>query len=139
MKKFIAFLLAAAMVFCLSACGSNPYKDLTDKDIDEKVADGSFGELQCYYSVQNEDKTDKEIIVHFPSDIYDEERDNFYDADDETYVTFYGDKVFYDKETGKEISEDQLTYGQLLKITYNGEVYGKNPIMIKAIRIVVCG
>lgn len=136
MKKILAFLLAAVMIFCLSACG-NPYKDVTDKQIEDYLSSGRLGDLHCYYSVENADRTDDEIIVHFPADVYNEETDVFYDKDADTHVQFFGEKKFYDSETGEEITEDKIPSGQLLRVIFNGEVYGKEPTVIKAVKVYV--
>ncbi len=137
MKKILAFLLVAVMIFCLSACG-NPYKDITDKQIEEYVESGKLGDIHCYYSNFNADRTDDEILVHFPADVYNEETDVFYDKDGDTCVQFFGEKKFYDSETGEEIPEDKIEIGQLLKVTFNGEAYDKDPVTIKAVKVVVC-
>ena len=113
MKKILAFLLVAVMIFCLSACG-NPYKDITDKQIEEYVESGRLGDIHCYYSNFNADRTDDEILVHFPADVYNEETDVFYDKDGDTCVQFFGEKKFYDSETGEEIPEDKIEIGQLV-------------------------
>ena len=138
MKRLISISLALVMVLSLSACkGSNPYKNITEEQIESKVDNGNLGELHCYYSVENSDRSDDEFFVHFPDDIYDSEKDSFYDEKGDTNVQFFGEKVFYDKKTGKTISEDELEYGQFLIVVYNGEVYGKNPVTIKAVKVYV--
>lgn len=139
MKKIISALLILVMIFCLSSCkGANPYKDITDEEIAEKVDEGKLGEFHCYYSVQNEDRKDDEFFVHLPDDVYDEEKDIFYDKDNDTVISFFGKKELYNAKTGELMSEDDLQFGQLLKVTYNCEVYGKNPIVIKAVKVLVC-
>ncbi len=125
------------MIFSLSACGGNPYKNMTDEQMQEALEKDTLFELFCYYGNGNQDKTDNEISVHFPADIYDSEKDVFYDPDNETLIQFYGEKVFYDKE-GNEIKEEDLKLGALLKVVYNGEAYSKNPIVLKAVKITVC-
>lgn len=139
MKKIVSVLLILVMIFCLSSCkGKNPYKDITDEQIAEKVEEGKLGEFHCFYSVANDDRTDDEFFVHLPDDVYDEEKDVFYDKSGDTLITFFGDKEFYDAKTGEPVSEDKLQYGQLLKVTFNGEVYGKNPLEIRAVKVLVC-
>ncbi len=137
MKRLISVLLILILAFSLSSCKNKKYiKD--DEQIASKVSEGSLGELACYYSVDNSDRTDNEFLVHFPSDVYDSKKDNFYDENAETLIQFTGKKVFYDKNTGKKIDEEDLEYGQLLKVVYDGKTYGKNPIKIKAVKVYVC-
>lgn len=139
MKKIIAFVLSLVLLLSLASCkGGNPYKRITDEEIEIKVDEGSLQKLNCYYSVDNDNREDEEILVHFPADIYDSKKDVFYDENNETHIVFYGDKVFYDKETGKEISEDNLEYGQLLEVVYNGEAFSSDPVTVKAVKVFVC-
>lgn len=139
MKKLVSLAIVLVMIFSFSACkGGNPYKKITDEQIKDKISTGDLGELPCYYSIENEDRTDEEFVVHFPDDVYDSEKDVFYDKDNDTHVLFFGDKVFYDEETGKVVEEKDIEYGQMLKIIYNGEAYKKDPLTIKAVKVLIC-
>lgn len=138
MKKVIAFVTIIVLVFSLSACKEkNPYKELTNEQISEKVEESELFNFTCYYSADNNDKTDDSILVHLPADVYDSEKDVFYDEDGDTQVIFYGEKVFYDKETGEVVNEEDLEIGDVLEVVYSGEACSKNPVTIKAIKVYV--
>lgn len=46
-----------------------------------------------------------------------------------------GEKIY--NSEGKEISRDELNYGDTLKIHYNGKLSSKNPKTIKATKVVL--
>lgn len=135
MKKFISAALVFVLVFSFSACGK---KQLTDEEIKTGKDNGTVFDFHCYYSVQNMDRTDDEILVHFPNEVYSSEKDVFYDENNETVIVFKGEKKFYDDKTGEEIEEKDLEYGQLLRVVYNGKAYDKDPVTIQAIKVTVC-
>ena len=134
MKKILSVLLVIVLAFGFSACG----KKYTDEEIKSEKESGGLFDFHCYYSVQNSDREDDEILVHFPNDVYDEDKDVFYDADAETVIIFSGEKKFYDDKTGQEIAEKDIEYGQLLRVVYDGTAYKKNPVTVKAVKVTVC-
>lgn len=134
MKRFVSIILAVVFVFGFSACG----KKYTDEEIKSEKESGNLFDFHCYYSVQNSDREDDEILVHFPNDVYDSKEDVFYDENNETVIIFSGEKKFYDDETGEEIAEKDLEYGQLLRVVYDGTAYKKDPVTVKAVKVTVC-
>lgn len=115
MKKFLAFLTAALMLFALCSCGGGGDKQ-------------ENAEIMAFYSVN---ATDKDFIVEVQKlgGVYDE----LYDAKG-LYIKFKGDEEIYDKD-GNKITRDKLNIGDTLKITYDGTLAKKNPKTIKAVKV----
>lgn len=117
MKKLTAFLLAVMMIFVCAACGS--------------TADEEEATILAFYSIKS---AQGEFIVEVQDlgGVYSE----LYDKDG-IYITFKGSgEKIYNSE-GKEISRDELNYGDTLKIHYNGKLSSKNPKTIKATKVVL--
>lgn len=131
MKKITALLLAFAMLLCLSACKKNPYEGLSDAELEKMVDSGELGTVTAFYSVDNVDKTDDEILVQFDAVF----KDTPFYSEKGTVIQFFGDKVIYDAK-GEVIDESEIIIGDMLTITYDCKTYGKDPVTIKAIKVV---
>lgn len=136
MKKTVSILLAAVMLFCFCSCKEkNPYEEHSYDQMKSEVAEHKdVSNFICFYSVDNEDRTDDEILVTLSSNIFEE------DAESESVdakITFSGDKKFFDSKTGNLIDEEDIDIGNELEVYYSGEVEGKNPTVIKAYKVYV--
>ncbi len=139
MKKIISISLALCMLFCFASCKKkNPYPDISKEQISQKIDKGEMGEFTCYYSVNNEDKTDNEILVSFPLDVY-SDKDIFCKEGKDSVLKFYDKpgKIFYDIKTGEEVKEEDLKIGQQLKVTYDTTIESSDPVTIRPIKVCV--
>ncbi len=125
MKKIICIIAALAMMFTLCSCAGKEY---SQEEISQKVEAGEFGTLYAYYSVENED--DGDFYVQFDSS----QKDFDYYAVNGTRVKFYGDMKIYDAD-GNVIDRSELKYGDALLVVYDGKIYGKDPVTIKAAKV----
>lgn len=117
MRKALALIFSAVMLFMLASCTGNPSAD----------ADAA---IVAFYSVKS---AEGEFIVEVQDlgGVYSE----LYDKDG-IYIMFAGSgEEIYDNE-GNKLTRDDLNYGDTLEIHYNGELHRKNPKTIKATKIV---
>ena len=116
MKRLTAFLLAVMMVFVCAACGNTP---------DEEASIIAFYSIK---SAQGEFIVEVQDLGGVYSELYDKEG---------IYIKFNGSgEKIYNSE-GKEISRDDINYGDTLQIYYNGKLSSKNPKTIKATKIIL--
>lgn len=130
MKKAISlFIVAVVFVLSFSGCGSK-YVEPTQAEIDAKIESGDYGVLYAHYSVNNTGEKKSDFYVQFDSSQKDLD---YYDAKG-TRIEFYGERKVYDAQ-GNIIDESKLSYGDALLIVYDHEVYGSEPVTIKAIKV----
>lgn len=125
MKRIICIALSIVMMFAFCSCTGKEY---SQEEISQKLESGDFGTLYAYYSVENEDNGD--FYVQFDSSL----KDFDYYAANGTKVEFYGEQKIYDAE-GNAIDRSELNYGDALLVVYDGKIYGKDPVTIKAARV----
>ena len=130
MKKLVALALAAVMAFCFCACESNPYSDISESEFSQKIDSGEFGTFVGFYSVKNEDRSDKEFWLQLSSAM---ENSELYSSDG-LVVKFVGEKRLYD-EDGNLMDEEDLKFGDTLIVSYNLKKYGDDPITVKAYKV----
>lgn len=131
MKKIIALIMSAALVFGLCACSSNPYSSDSEEDFSKKLESGEYGTLVGFYSVKNENRSDDEIWIQLSDAM---QNTTLYSDDGTLVVKLMGGKNLFD-ENGEPVSEDDIAYGDTLIIKYNLKTYGEDPITVKAFRI----
>lgn len=128
MKKIICVVISVlAIMLTLCSCGTKEY---TQEEISQKIDAGEFGTLYAYYSVENEDSGD--FYVQFDSS----QKDFDYYSANGTKVKFYGEPKVYDAE-GNVIDRSTLKYGEALLVVYDGKIYDKDPVTIKAAKVSV--
>ena len=131
MKKIIALIMSAALVFSLCACSSNPYSSDGEEDFSKKLESGEYGTLVGFYSVKNEDRSDDEIWIQLSDAM---QNTTLYSDDGTLVVKLMTGKNIFD-ENGEPVSEDDIAYGDTLIIKYNLKTNGEDPITVKAFRI----
>ena len=118
MKKIICVVISVlAIMLTLCSCGTKEY---TQEEI--------FGTLYAYYSVENEDSGD--FYVQFDSS----QKDFDYYSANGTKVKFYGEPKVYDAD-GNVIDRCTLMYCVGLLVVYDGKIYDKDPVTIKAAKV----
>lgn len=119
MRK-ISIVLFSALLILLTFC-SCAGKETPDQ----------YSAIFAAYSVHNEEHKGKFIVeVQDLGGVY----ADLYDRDG-LYVNFYDGVKIKDKE-GKPVSQEDLEYGDMLEVRYDGKLRKNNPKTIKAYEII---
>ena len=114
MKRVFAVLLAVSMLFMLCSCKNN--------------APAEECAIVASYSVKS---TGKDFVVEVQNlgGVYEE----LYDRNG-LYIKFRDGEKIFDKD-GNPISREDLSFGDTLRINYDGKLAKNNPKTIKAISV----